>query len=212
MDEADRSLRRTRVVMVDDQRAYLQGMSHVINELADDFEVVGTTAALKEVAKLVRENSAEMVLLDIRMPKREGLDIARELRQEFPDLKLVICSVSDLPEDAYEAMHLGAVGYIDKVADVDEILAALRLIRSGRSVMAPFVVQTLLSHRPGAELSQGEINLLKLVGEGFDNAHIAERLSMSRSTVKRNLQSIMKRLNVGSRTEAAADAARRGLI
>lgn len=200
--------------MVDDHPAYAEGLGMLLGSVAADVEVVSTATNRDGAIEEVSRHLPDLVLMDIRMPETDGIEITRELRQLFPVVRVVMLTVSEEEKDVYEAMQAGAAGYLPKHAETEEILAAIRAIHRGQVVVSPTVAGKLLSEE-GKEkmpLSEWERDLLKLVAEGRDNAYIGRRLGVSESTVKRNLRNIVERLHVHNRVEAAVYAARKGWI
>lgn len=200
------------MVLVDDHPAYARGLGMLFDTLTDDIKVAAICTDPEAAIDVISETRPDIVILDIRMPRREGLGLAKDVRHAFPDINVVMNSVSDDADDAYEAVKLGVKGYVSKLVEVEELMAALRMVHSGQIVVSPFVVDSLLTATHAGELSQEEVNILKLAAHGLDNAEIAENISVSNSTLKRMLQGTMKKLNVQNRTEAVAAAAKRGLL
>ena len=201
-----------RVVLVDDQSSYARGLQMLFSSLTEDIEVAAICTNSDDAVRVIKAANPDIVILDIRMPRKEGLGLAEEVGQQFPEVKIVMHSVSDSPDDAYEAVRLGVRGYISKLVEVEELFAALRMINAGQVVVSPFVMESLLTAPESVDLKQEEANVLKLLAEGLDNGEIAEAISVSNSTLKRTLQGIMRKLNVQNRPELTAEAARRGFL
>ncbi len=178
-------------------------------------DVVGTASSGERVVELVREALPDVVLLDIRMPGSDGIETARRVHAEFPIVKIVMLTVSEDDKDVYEAMRAGASGYLPKQVEVEELIAALRAIHRGQVVVSPLVANKLLAGESEDEavgLTNLERQMLKLVADGYDNAYIARDMSVSESTVKRNLRNIVEKLHLHNRVQAAVYAARKGWI
>lgn len=203
-----------RVVVVDDHPSYAKGLEMLLRNLAHDIRVVGIARDRKEAIDQVREHLPDLVLMDIKMPGSDGIEVTKELREMFPVVKVVMLTVSEDDQDVYDAMRLGASGYLPKQIEVEELITAIRSIHGGQVVISPLVAGKLLyqSSDDVIPLSDPERDLLKLVAEGHDNARIAEIMSVSESTLKRNLRNILEKLQLHNRIQAAVYAAKKGWI
>lgn len=205
-------MNKIRIVLVEDQPAYARGLQMLFDSLTEDIEVAAICLSPDDALGAIRETRPDIAILDIRMPRKEGLGLAEEIGRQFPDVKLIMHSVSDEPDDAYEAVRLGVRGYISKLVEVDELIAAIRMVHAGQSVVSPFVMESLLAAPLYIELTQEEINVLKLLSQGLENAEIADAVSVSTSTLKRTLQALMRKLGAQNRTELVAEATKKGYL
>lgn len=203
-----------RVVIVDDHPSYARGLGMLLGSVADDIEVVATANNGGGALEQVRTHLPDIVLMDIRLPGADGIEATKEIRQMFPVVKVVMLTVSEDDKDVYEAMRAGASGYLPKQVDAEEIVAALRAISRGQVVVSPLVADKLLAgdSEESVPLSEWEREVLRLVAEGNDNASIGKKLSVSESTIKRNLRNIVEKLHLHNRVQAAVYAAKKGWI
>jgi DNA-binding NarL/FixJ family response regulator len=203
-----------RVILADDHSVVRGGLRWAL-EHEDDIEIVGEAGDGQALLDLLDGLDADIVLLDIRMPGLGGLDVLPRLTAEHPELGVVILSMHDEPAFIRAAIERGASGYLLKSAGIEELVAALRVVASGKSY-----IQSSLTHHvfaevadPGSEQpSERGLEILRLVADGLATAEIAAELGVSESAVKASLQQTFDRLGVSSRAEAVALALRRGLI
>ena len=205
---------KIRIIIVDDHPSYAKGLDMLLRTLATDIEVVGLARNRKEALDQVREHLPDIVLMDIKMPGEDGIEVTKEIRDMFPVVKVVMLTVSEDDQDVYDAMRLGASGYLPKQIEVEELITAIRSIDGGQVVISPLVAGKLLgqTNEEVVPLTETERQLLRLVAEGHDNAKIAEMLAVSESTLKRNLRNILEKLQLHNRIQAAVYAAKKGWI
>lgn len=202
--------RPIRVVVVDDHALVRTGLVQLL-EGADDISVIGTAADGVEAIEVVRRDPPHVVLMDLQMPRGDGVAATRAIRTEFPGTDvLVLTSFSD-SERIVGALDAGAVGYLLKDDDPEEVLAGIRAVSRGESPLHPRAARQLLNARgagPRQELSPRELEVLALVRAGLANKQIARRLGISERTVKAHLTSVFSRIGVSDRTQAALWAER----
>jgi two-component system NarL family response regulator len=205
---------RTRIVVVDDHPSYAQGLEMLLKSIADDIEVVGVATDHDAALEMIGSQLPDVVLMDIRMPGSDGLVTTAQVRDMFPVVKVVMLTASEEDEDIFEAMRLGASGYLPKNIEVEELVSAVRAINRGQVVISPTVAGKFLNleHSEPTPLLDSERELLKLIAEGYENTEIAARLSFSESTVKRHLRNILEKLQLHNRVQAAVYAAKKGWI
>jgi DNA-binding NarL/FixJ family response regulator len=208
-----------RVLVADDHALFRDGLVSLLE--AADYEVVAQVENGEQAVAVALRLQPELILLDIGMPKLSGLDALRGLRQELPDSKLVILSVSEDEKDLAEAIRAGANGYLLKSLDADEFLDLLEGLQRGEAAMTRKMTAKLMAglahpveERPDPRLSltPREVELLGLVQEGLSNLAIAQKLLISENTVKYHLKNIFQKLGVQNRTEAVTHALRSGLL
>jgi len=210
---------RIRILVVDDHSIVRQGVRSLLSNYPE-FEIVGEadngTTALKQVKRL----SPDVVLLDIRMPGESGLEVLRQIRQTQPKARVLMLTSFDDDEYVIGALRAGAQGYVLKSVSDKMLVNAIRVAHRGERVLSPQVtdqvVQWALSDQspPPAEpldFDDEAKEILRLLVKGASNAEIADALYMSNTSVKRKLRKIFTKMNVQTRTEAAAEAVRRGL-
>ena len=206
-------IRVVRVVLVDDHAVIRAGLEQLLAG-TDDIEVVGTAANGAEALDVVRRIRPDVVLMDLQMPKVDGVAATRAIMSEQLGVDvLVLTSFSD-SERIVAALDAGAVGYLLKDADPDDVLQGIRAVSRGESPLHPKAARALLGVRAGSpqvQLTSRETEVLTLVREGLANKQIARRLDISERTVKAHLTSAFARIGVADRTQAALWAERNGL-
>lgn len=216
------NFRPIRVLLVDDQVLFLHGLANVLSDWPD-VEVLGqATDGLDAVTKAQRLHP-DVVLMDINMPNMDGLEATKLLRREMPELKVVIITVSEQDENLFEAIKLGATGYLLKDIKPVVLHEMLLSVARGEAPISPAMASKILNEfarrlppttppQPFGELTSREKEVLELVATGADNRAIADRLYLAPGTVKRHLHNILDKLQARSRDEAAAYALLHGLI
>ena len=204
-----------KIILADDHKIVREGLRWMLSE-EDDIEIVGEADSGEALLELVKHVEADIVLLDVRMPGISGLDSLEILNERVPDLKVIILSMHGEPAYVRRAVELGAVGYLLKSADRDELIGALAAVAAGKSYIQGEVTETLMKTISGKAssslLSPRETEILALVSRGLENKQIAVELGVSEATVKTHLKGVFSRLEVSSRAEAAAVGLRLGLI
>jgi DNA-binding NarL/FixJ family response regulator len=202
------------VLVVDDHGVVRDGLSRLI-EAAEDLDVAGTAADGEEAVERAAELAPDVVLMDLDMPRVDGIEATRRITAARPDTAvLVLTSFTDSPR-ILGAMDAGAVGYLLKDASSTEVTDGIRSAARGESPLDPRAARTILTARtrpdPLAELSARERDVLQLLVEGLPNKLIARRLEISEKTVKTHLTSIFRALDVTDRTQAALWAQSHGV-
>jgi DNA-binding NarL/FixJ family response regulator len=188
---------------------------------AKDVQIVGEASDAREAIQTAASLKPDVILLDIRMPGMNGLQLLRRMREQLPDVKVVILTNYGEEQFLLEAFRIGASGYLLKSAGRAELLEAIKAARLGKRSLSPQLMDSVLEEfatlsRKYAKdqfgLSGKEIELLKLVSEGDTNEEIANKMYWSKTTVKRKLSDVYLKLNAGDRAQAVAIAMRHGLI
>lgn len=214
-----------RVLAVDDHVLFREGLVGIL-QAQPDFEVVGEAGDGMEALVKARELMPDLILMDIRMPGTDGLEATRLIKRELPQARIVILTVQDEDEKLFEAIQLGAQGYILKTIRSRELLKLLRGAVQGEAAITPGLAGRILeefrrlSQRttffPDEEepvaLTPREQEVLNLVAEGATDQEIAEALSISLHTAKSHMRNILTKLHVSSRHEAARYAQRKGMV
>ena len=202
-----------RVVLVDDHAVIRAGLAQLI-ATAEDIEVVGQAADGAEAVEQARALTPDVVLMDLQMPGVDGVSATREIVSAGLGVDvLVLTSYSD-NERILDALDAGAVGYLLKDADPDDVLAGVRAVARGESPIHPKAARALLGARSGGgrpQLTAREVEVLTLVRDGLANKQVARQLEISERTVKAHLTSAFSRIGVTDRTQAALWAQRNGL-
>lgn len=202
---------RIRILIVDDHPVMRDGLRAVVDQ-EDDLQVVGEAGDGSEAIEQFRALLPDVTLLDLQMPRVDGLQAITTIRHEYPDACIVV--LTTYPGDARvtRAMTLGATSYLLKTSCREEILKAIRSAMHGHHVVAVEVAQEMDSHRGSEGLTVRELGVLRLVAEGKSNRAIGEALYISEDTVKARMKSLMAKLEAADRTHAVTIAMRRGFI
>jgi DNA-binding NarL/FixJ family response regulator len=214
-----------RVLIADDHALFRRGLEMVLEEEAG-IDLVGQASDGAEAVQKAGEALPDVVLMDIRMPKIDGIEAARQMKDIAPSAKIVILTISD--EDLFEAIRAGASGYLLKDIPLDEVAEAVRSVHGGQSLINPSMAGKLLSefatlarrdaeeepakHAPAPKLTEREMEVLRLVARGMNNRDIAKELFISENTVKNHVRNILEKLQIHSRMEAVMIAVREKLI
>jgi DNA-binding NarL/FixJ family response regulator len=210
-----------KVIIADDHSPVRQGLRRYL-EMAGDIDVVGEAANGFEVLKLMEngDGAPDVALLDIRMPEMDGLEAARRIRQQHPDVGVIMLTAYDDRQFVVEAVRAGARGYVLKARDAEHLIQTVRLVAGGNMVIDPQLVVALAEEltdakerdRKAETLTAREVEVLQLLAFGHTNKDIAEQLYISPDTVKTHLEHIFEKLGTSDRTAAVAEALRRRLI
>jgi DNA-binding NarL/FixJ family response regulator len=213
-----------RVLIADDQALFRRGL-YVVLGTEDKIEVVAEAENGEEAVAKVEELAPDVVLMDVRMPKVNGIDATRQIRDISPSTKILMLTVSDDEDDLYEAIKAGANGYLLKEISVEEVAEAIRAVAQGQSLISPSMASKLLSefnalakraeerHQfPAPTLTGRELEVLRLVARGMSNREIADELYISENTVKNHVRNILEKLHLHSRMEAVIYAVRERLL
>ena len=201
----------TKVAVVDDHSVVLAGIKFVLSR-AEGMEVVATAESAEDILGFYEKAKPDVLLLDIRMPSVSGLDALETLRKSHPDAKVAMLTTSELEEDIFRALKLGANGYIPKDSRPAEIAKAVREIASGGRYI-PEDIQRIFDMRQGVKsLSARELSIIQLAAKGFSSPEVAEMLGISVNSVKTHFRHIFEKMDVSDRTEAVTLAISRGII
>ena len=206
------------VVVADDHSLFRDGITSLLE--AAGYEVVQQSSDGQGAFEAVKQFHPDLVLLDISMPKVDGLEALQAIKAEFPETRVVMLTVSDADEDLFSAIRAGADGYLHKDLNASDFLEMLAGLERGEAAITRKTTTRLMSGfqsitqstESDDQLTKREIQMLRWMGEGFSNKAIAQQLFISENTVKYHIRNILQKLGVQNRTEAVAYAIREGLI
>ncbi|MGO1393876.1 response regulator [Agrococcus casei] len=224
MSDAPDSVTPIRVMIVDDQAMVRQGFGALL-DAQPDVTVVATAADGLEVTELVKRTSPDVILMDIRMPKLNGIDATKAVLA-MPGLshpRVIILTTFDADEYVFDALRAGASGFILKDATADDLVTAVRVVAGGESLLAPSVTSRLIADyatRPAprrdaqklSELTERELGVMREIATGKSNAEIAAELYVSEQTVKTHVSRILSKLGLRDRTQIVVTAYESGLV
>jgi DNA-binding NarL/FixJ family response regulator len=200
----------TRVLVVDDHALHRDGTAQILRA-HPDLEVVGDASSGEVALALVNQLNPDVVLLDIRLPGMNGIEVCRRLTRDHPDVRVLMVSAYDEDEYVRGALEAGAAGYLSKTAPGKALVQAVRAVAGGTSVLQSGLTARLMDssrqhERDAYDLTERELAVLSLLAEGLHNREVAARLGISSRTVDRHCDNIYAKLGVGSRTEAVVRA------
>ena len=213
-----------RILLVDDQALVRTGFRMIL-EAEEDMDVVGEAGDGSEALARARELNPDIVLMDVRMPEMDGIEATRRLADGNGDAKVVMLTTFDMDEYVYEALRAGASGFLLKDVPPEQLVAGIRAVASGDALLAPSVTRRVieefvrrppdaLRERPPGldELTEREVEVLKLIARGLSNAEIAKELYVSETTVKTHVAHLLMKLRLRDRVQAVVLAYESGLV
>jgi DNA-binding NarL/FixJ family response regulator len=218
----EKTLDELRVLLVDDHDLFRSGLVNLLSE--HGLHVVGEAENGDVALRLVRELAPDVVIMDLNMPGPSGVDVIRQMTSIAPLTRVVVLTISADDSDVINAVMGGACGYLLKDSSVDQLIAGIHSAAAGESLISPQIaakmLQILRAQRSSvdaaetirAELSEREIEVLKLIASGNDNAEIARALFISPKTVKNHISNILMKLQMENRIQAAVHAVRSGIV
>lgn len=219
----------TNIVLIDDHKLFREGIKRIL-EFEDDFQVVAEGNDGSEAVELIEQNRPDVVIMDINMPDVNGVEATKNLIDRFPDTKVIILSIHDDESYVTHALKTGALGYMLKEMDTDELVNAIKIVSDGGSYVHPKVTHNLLKdyHRLSSREGEGferveyrkplhlltrrECEVLQLMTDGKSNRSISETLYISEKTVKNHVSNILQKMNVNDRTQAVVTAIKNGWV
>jgi DNA-binding NarL/FixJ family response regulator len=218
----ERQIESLRVLIVDDHDLFRTGLRNLLEE--EGVVIVGEAGTGAEAVRVVRELAPDVVVMDLNMPGMGGVDATRHITEAAPLTRVVMLTISDEDSDVMDAILAGACGYLLKDASIQDLVTGIRAAARGESLISPHIAAKVLqrvratSAQPEiaeiihAELSDREIEVLKLIANGKDNALIAAELHISPKTVKNHISNILMKLQIDNRIQAAVYAVRSGIV
>jgi DNA-binding NarL/FixJ family response regulator len=217
IDEAE----TIRVAVVDDQRLFTKGLSGLVDML-DGVEVVGVAYDGEEAVALCREEEPDVVLMDISMPKMDGISATRAVRDLLPQTAVIILTAHEDDEHVFEGIKAGAQGYLLKDSEPEDLSRAIHTVHAGNTIIAPDLAQKMLntfesggsgrSQLAPPPLTERELEVIRALAQGMSDRQIAQSLGISEKTVRNHTSNIYRKLHIFDRTQAVIYAVREGVI
>ncbi len=218
-------MKKIRVLIVDDQMLMRQGLQTLL-DLENDIQVVGQASDGTEAVAIVAQTKPDVVLMDVRMPRLNGVEATRQIRAQTPQTQVIILTTFDDDEYVFEGLRAGAMGYLLKDVSAEDLTDAIRRVARGEALIQPSIARKVVSEfaRLGAEtkkteanvlldpLSERELEILKLIAQGMSNREIAATLFITEGTAKNHISNILSKLGVRDRTQAVLRAQELGLV
>jgi DNA-binding NarL/FixJ family response regulator len=200
-----------RILIVEDHAVVRQGLVALLNTVPE-FTVIAQAPDGESGVALFREHRPDVTLMDLRLPKQNGVDAIVKIRSEFPEARIIVLTTFDGDEDIYRALQAGAKGYLLKGMDGDVLMEAIRAVHAGKSRVPATVAERLAGRLSGPVLTDRETDVLKQIVLGLSNKEIGAALFISEATVKTHINSLLGKLGVSDRTQAATTALQRGIV
>lgn len=200
-----------RVMIIDDHQIVRQGLVALINT-EPDLLVVAEGSDGQQAVELFRQHQPDVTLMDLRMPVLSGVEATKAIRQQNPHARIIVLTTFDGDEDIYRALQAGAQSYLLKGVSFDELIEAIRTVHAGQRRIPAAVAERLAERMAGEELTAREVQVLELIVRGKSNKEIGTALSISEATVKSHINSLLSKLGVADRTQAATTALQRGIV
>jgi two-component system NarL family response regulator len=209
--KATAAVTKIRVILADDHPVVRDGLANMVNQ-QPDMVVVAEAGDGEAAINLYEEHNPDVMVLDLRMPKRDGVAVVEHVLGLHPKARLLIMTTYDGDEDIFRSLSQGAKGYILKDAPRQEILSAIRAVSQDQPYTSSSIATKALQRMAKPSLTQRELDVLAQLAEGRSNKDIARRLEITEGTAKTHVKAILTKLDAISRTEAVAVAHRRGLV
>ena len=201
----------TRILIVDDHAMVRLALAEAI-ERQDDLQLVGEAENGAKALELHRTLRPDVVTMDYRLPDRDGEEVIAAIKSEFPAARILLLSIFETEECVYRATQAGALGYVSKAAEIDEMIAGIRAVARGEEYFSAGLAAKLDERRARDGLSPRELDVLKHLAAGLSNKEICTALDMAASTVKHHLERIFTKLDAKDRTQAVTIAVQRGIL
>ena len=200
-----------RVLVIEDHHVVRQGLVALLN-VVDGIEVIGEAADGVEAITQYRKHQPNVTLIDLRMPRLSGVEVIQRIRMESPSARFIVLTTYDGDEDIYRALQAGAKAYLLKGMTTEDLVSTIRAVHAGKSHIPPAIAQRLAERMGTEELTPREFDVLEQIVHGRSNKEIASFLDISEATVKTHINSLLGKLGVTDRTQAATAAIQRGIV
>jgi DNA-binding NarL/FixJ family response regulator len=200
-----------KILIVDDHHIVRQGLAALLKTVPG-FEVLAEASDGEQAVEMHRKHRPDVTLMDLRLPKLNGVEAITRIRESAPTARIVVLTTFDGDEDIYRALQAGAKGYLLKGMDLAELSEAIRTVHAGKTRIPPRVAEKLAERMSGATLTARELEVLKLIVAGKSNRDIGTALFISEATVKTHVNSLLSKMGVEDRTQAATTALQRGIV
>lgn len=218
----EEAVNKIRILLADDHVVVREGTRELL-ERQDDIEVVAEAGDGEEAVQLASSHNPDMVIMDIAMPKVDGIEATRQIKAARPTTAVLVLTAYDDDQYIFALLEAGAAGYLLKDVHADELVRAIRAVHAGESVLHPAIARKVLNRftrahekaleaEPVEQLSQREMEVLKLAAQGMTNRQIANELVISERTVQAHLSNVFGKMGVGSRTEAVLYGLKKGWL
>jgi len=215
-------MRKIKIMLAEDHVLVREGTKEMLDQ-EEDMEVVAEAGDGEEAVRLAKELDLDVIIMDVALPKLNGIEATRQIKETNPGATVLVLTAYDDNEYIFALLEAGAAGYLLKDVSTDELVAGIRAVQAGESMLHPAIARKVINRfsqrveeaegqDPFEELTEREVEVLQLAGRGITNREIADRLSISHRTVQAHLSHTFSKLGVGSRTEAVVYALRKGLL
>ena len=202
---------KARILIVEDQYFFRLAL-HTTIDPRPDMAIVGETGKGDEALPLCRQFNPDVVIMDLRLPGLSGFDAIAQIHREFPHVAILVLSNYEGSEDVHRALQSGALAYLTKDAAGDELVNAILAVRNGKRYLPPAVASLLATRVPGSQLTDRELDVLRLLAKGASNREAADALGISENTVRIHVSRILDKLGAADRTQAVLLALQNGLV
>lgn len=200
-----------RIMVVEDHGVVRGGLVALLKTIPD-FLVVAEAGNGRDAVDQFRKHRPDITLMDLRLPEMGGVEAITQIREDTPNARIIVLTTFDGDEDIYRALQAGARGYLLKGMSADELMEAIRTVHGGGKRIPALVAERLAERMGGPALTNRELDVLRLIVAGNSNRDIGKELSISEATVKTHINSILSKLDVNDRTQAATTAIQRGIV